>query len=125
MDKPVQDAIEARDTGALIRALGGDIQRRNEQGWTVLHSVLDEAIDGAVQEGNPIDWSGMEFVLCSGADPAVTDHEGRTVFDHAKSYGWNAERELFRFLLEYNKTTPPLRFEVPLNVKQSLESGLK
>jgi ankyrin repeat protein len=99
-------AGENDDTGDIVRALvagGADINIQSEQGLTPLHYAVDIAIDGTIQQGlETIDWSVVGVFLDLGADPNIRDARGKTVYDTASAYGYNARRSFDDFMCSRN-----------------------
>jgi hypothetical protein len=95
-------AGENDETGDIVRALvagGADINIQNEQGLTPLHYAVDIAIDGTIQQNlETIDWSVVAVFLDLGADPNIRDASGKTVYDTASAYGYNARRSFDDFI---------------------------
>ena len=101
---------------ALLLDCDIDVERRNENGWTPLHSAamsyntwpvelllraganleVGGSVDGrtalhyAIQSRS---WDNVELMLAAGADPTHRDKAGLTAADHAKRAGKTAEYE--------------------------------
>jgi hypothetical protein len=66
---------------------------------TPLHYAVDIAIDGTIQQSlETIDWSVVGVFLDLGADPNIRDARGKTVYDTASAYGYNARRSFDDFM---------------------------
>ena len=79
-------------TAALLLDRGADLNARDQQARTSLHSVADLGILELVA-----------FLLDRGADRNATDHDGRTPLDLATEKG---AREVVRLLQEHTEATP-------------------
>jgi ankyrin repeat protein len=99
-------AGENDETGDIARLLvdaGADINIQDESGQTPLHFAVDIAIDGAIQANcETFDWSVVEVFLSLGADPAIQDKRGFTVFDKASRYGVLARQSFDEFIRKRN-----------------------
>ncbi len=93
---------ENDETGDIVRMLvtaGAEINIQDTQGLTPLHHAVDIAIDGTIQQNlNTIDWSVVGVFLDHGADPNIRDSRGKTVYDTATAYGYNARKSFDEFM---------------------------
>jgi ankyrin repeat protein len=94
---------ETGDIARLLVASGADINIQDTGGLTPLHHAVDIAIDGTVQSGRDvINWSVVDVFLALGADPTKTDKQGKTVYELASAYGYEARRSFDEFMASRN-----------------------
>ena len=66
---------------------GVDVNSKDDQGCSPILLAFDLDIDGAIQNNREINFSHSRKLLSLGADPSITNLEGRNIESTALAYG--------------------------------------
>ncbi|MFF0479348.1 ankyrin repeat domain-containing protein [Streptomyces sp. NPDC004284] len=94
---PAHHAVEHEDAEALARLLAsGSDPDEVFSNMTLLTHAIDTEGDGALQSGQPLTVHTTAVLPAFGADPELTDPDGRTPLDVAIFYAHDLAVQLLR-----------------------------
>ncbi|WAU83773.1 ankyrin repeat domain-containing protein [Streptomyces sp. Qhu-G9] len=104
---PAHDAVEHDNAEVLARLLAdGADPDEVFSNMTLLTHAIDAEGDGSLQSGEPLTVHITAVLLAFGADPELTDPDGRTPLDVAVQYGHDLAVNLLRAHINWRAARP-------------------